>query len=179
MDWRGFGFVHRSRANFCRAVPNPNITIRNFFIAVPQCSGVRRQQQQRVAALLGPRERRCHPALRRHGRHLTPASPSPTGVRVFSKTSERSVATPQAVRGWSRAPCSHFKNPSCAPCSHFKIPSCAGLESAFERAMGKPFQRQRLKSQVRADEGGTQTTRPYEGYVGGGGRWVRGRGERW
>ena len=86
----------------------------------------------------------------------------------FSATSERSVDTPQAVRGWSRP-----------PCSHFKIPSCAGLESDFERAMGKPFQRQRLKSQVRADEGGTQTTRPYEGYVGGGGRWVCGRGERW
>ena len=97
----------------------------------------------------------------------------------LSAASERSIATLQAVRGWSRAPCSHFKNPSCAPCSHFKIPSCAGLESAFERAMGKPFQRQRLKSQVRADEGGTQTTRPYEGYVGGGGRWVCGRGERW
>ena len=31
---RGFGFVHRSIAIFCRAVPNPNITIRNFFIAV-------------------------------------------------------------------------------------------------------------------------------------------------
>jgi hypothetical protein len=34
MGWRGFGFVHCSRTSFCRAVPNPNITIRNFFIAV-------------------------------------------------------------------------------------------------------------------------------------------------
>ena len=34
MGWRGFGFVHQSRTLFCRAVPNPNITIRNFFIAV-------------------------------------------------------------------------------------------------------------------------------------------------
>jgi hypothetical protein len=33
MCWRGFGFVHHSRTSFCRAVPNPNITIRNFFIA--------------------------------------------------------------------------------------------------------------------------------------------------
>jgi hypothetical protein len=33
MDWRGFGFVHHSRTIFCRAVPNPNLTIRNFFIA--------------------------------------------------------------------------------------------------------------------------------------------------
>jgi hypothetical protein len=35
MGWRGFGFVHHSRAIFCRAVPNPNLTIRNFCIAVP------------------------------------------------------------------------------------------------------------------------------------------------
>jgi hypothetical protein len=34
MGWRGFGFVHHSRTLFCRAVPNPNLTIRNFFIAV-------------------------------------------------------------------------------------------------------------------------------------------------
>jgi hypothetical protein len=34
MGWRGFGFVHHSRTIFCRAVPNPNITIRNFSIAV-------------------------------------------------------------------------------------------------------------------------------------------------
>ena len=35
MDWRGFGFVHHSRSIFCRAVPNPSLTIRNFFVAVP------------------------------------------------------------------------------------------------------------------------------------------------
>jgi hypothetical protein len=28
---RGFGFVHHSIAIFYRAVPNPNLTIRNFF----------------------------------------------------------------------------------------------------------------------------------------------------
>jgi hypothetical protein len=32
----GFGFVHRSRSSFCRAVPNLRVTIRNFCIAVPQ-----------------------------------------------------------------------------------------------------------------------------------------------
>jgi hypothetical protein len=36
MGWRGFGFVHHSRTLFCRAVPNPNITIRIFCIAVSQ-----------------------------------------------------------------------------------------------------------------------------------------------
>jgi hypothetical protein len=34
MGWWGFGFVHHSRTVFCRAVPNPNLTIRHFFIAV-------------------------------------------------------------------------------------------------------------------------------------------------
>jgi hypothetical protein len=32
----GLGFVHRSRIIFCRAVTNPSVTIRNFFIAVRQ-----------------------------------------------------------------------------------------------------------------------------------------------
>jgi hypothetical protein len=31
----GLGFVHRSRTILCRAVPNPNVTIRNFCIALP------------------------------------------------------------------------------------------------------------------------------------------------
>jgi hypothetical protein len=39
MAWRGFGFVHRSRTLFCRAVPNPNITIRNFCISVRRVVG--------------------------------------------------------------------------------------------------------------------------------------------
>jgi hypothetical protein len=34
MGWRGFGFVHHSKTILCRAVPNPNLTIRNFCIAV-------------------------------------------------------------------------------------------------------------------------------------------------
>jgi hypothetical protein len=35
MGWRGFGFVHRSRTLFHHEVPNPSLTIRHFFIAVP------------------------------------------------------------------------------------------------------------------------------------------------
>jgi hypothetical protein len=31
---RGFGFAHHSTAILYHEVPNPNITIRNFFIAV-------------------------------------------------------------------------------------------------------------------------------------------------
>ena len=38
MGWRGFGFFHHSRTVFCRAVPNANLTIRNFFVAVPQAA---------------------------------------------------------------------------------------------------------------------------------------------
>jgi hypothetical protein len=34
MCWKGFGFVHHSRTRFCRAVPNPNLTVRDFFFAV-------------------------------------------------------------------------------------------------------------------------------------------------
>jgi hypothetical protein len=33
---RGFGLVHHSIAILYHQVPNPNITIRNFFIAVPR-----------------------------------------------------------------------------------------------------------------------------------------------
>jgi hypothetical protein len=40
MSWRGFGFVHHSRTLFCRGVPNPNVTIRNFLIAVRQAMGL-------------------------------------------------------------------------------------------------------------------------------------------
>jgi hypothetical protein len=32
---RGFGFVYHSIALLYHEVPNPNLTIRNFFIAVP------------------------------------------------------------------------------------------------------------------------------------------------
>jgi hypothetical protein len=49
MGWRGFGFVYRSRTLFCRAVPNPNITIRNFFIAVPHPKRKELHQEQREA----------------------------------------------------------------------------------------------------------------------------------
>jgi hypothetical protein len=38
---RGFGFVHHSIAILYHEVPNPNLTIRNLFIAVGrQCGGV-------------------------------------------------------------------------------------------------------------------------------------------
>ena len=36
---RGFGFVHHSIAILYHEVPNPNLTIRNFFIAVSQVVG--------------------------------------------------------------------------------------------------------------------------------------------
>ena len=38
---RGLGFVHHSIAILYHQVPNPNITIRNFFIAVRQVKGPR------------------------------------------------------------------------------------------------------------------------------------------
>jgi hypothetical protein len=46
MGWRGFGFVHHSRTIFCRAAPNPNLTIRNFCIAeCPLHSATRTHRQ--------------------------------------------------------------------------------------------------------------------------------------
>jgi hypothetical protein len=39
---RGFGFVHHSIAILYHEVPNPNLTIRNFFIAVSQGGGFTR-----------------------------------------------------------------------------------------------------------------------------------------
>jgi hypothetical protein len=50
MSWRGFGFVHRSRTLFCRAVPNPNVTIRNFFIAARERDAPRAQLLLHVQA---------------------------------------------------------------------------------------------------------------------------------
>jgi hypothetical protein len=47
----GLGFVHRSRAILCRAVPNRSVTIRNCFIAVrqPPASGSTPRQGGRFA----------------------------------------------------------------------------------------------------------------------------------
>jgi hypothetical protein len=56
MRWRGFGFVHHSRTLFCRAVPNPILTIRNFSIAVQRTvlvvCGCRRNPVRRLRVAL-------------------------------------------------------------------------------------------------------------------------------
>jgi hypothetical protein len=41
---RGFGFVHHSIAILYHQVPNPNITIRNFCIAVPHTHTLTKDQ---------------------------------------------------------------------------------------------------------------------------------------
>jgi hypothetical protein len=65
MGWRGFGFVHHSRTVFC-AVPNPNITIRNFFIAVWSGGHLRAARaRHRVLGL----ERDAAQRLRRRRQH--------------------------------------------------------------------------------------------------------------
>jgi hypothetical protein len=62
---RGFGFVHHSIAILYYEVPNPNLTIRNFFIAVRRTCTPRlglhscRGESARVAKR--PRERISHP----------------------------------------------------------------------------------------------------------------------
>jgi hypothetical protein len=68
MGWRGFGFVHHSRTVFCRAVPNPNLTIRHFFIGVggragTEAGGTRRRSRRTPLAWrpsgAAPRRRRA------------------------------------------------------------------------------------------------------------------------
>ena len=49
---RGFGFVHHSIAILYHQVPNPNITIRDFFIAV--CPAVQEQEEDGVEARRRP-----------------------------------------------------------------------------------------------------------------------------
>ena len=67
MDWRGFGIVHRSRTLFCRAVPNPSLTIRNFCIAVPHAGSVQRCGDNYLATLravaVAPELDPAHPGL--------------------------------------------------------------------------------------------------------------------
>ena len=77
---RGFGFVHHSIAILYYEVPNPNLTIRNFFIAVNRrtpiltgirhgCFELRHSQRARAVAVMFA-ERRHHRLLqRRHSLH--------------------------------------------------------------------------------------------------------------
>jgi hypothetical protein len=80
MGWRGFGFVHYSRTVFCRKVPNPNITIRDFFIAV----------RGRHAAAVDTRRKhgRREPLQRRQPPYLlhTPSLPHHEGERSAAGT---------------------------------------------------------------------------------------------
>jgi hypothetical protein len=72
MGWRGFGFVHHSRTVFCRAVSNPDLTIRHFCIAVDGSvlDADRGAEPMRGAA----RGTRCSP---RHGDvHAAPRNPA-------------------------------------------------------------------------------------------------------
>jgi hypothetical protein len=57
---KGLGFVHHSRSLFCRAVPNPSITIRDFSITVRR--RVRRRRMRRLR--VGWRERLARGLLR-------------------------------------------------------------------------------------------------------------------
>jgi hypothetical protein len=95
------GFVYRSRAVFCRAVPNLSVSIRNFCIATRCCSGWAppRRRRWRAASSSRPWRRRsrsccpqtspcwssrCHPAI-------SLASPSellPSPSELFASPSE-------------------------------------------------------------------------------------------
>ena len=57
MRWRGFGFGHHSRTIFCRAVPNPNLAIRNFFIAVGGAAAEKAAEAKAAGRQLPPSKR--------------------------------------------------------------------------------------------------------------------------
>jgi hypothetical protein len=96
---RGFGFVHHSIAIPYHEVPNPNLTIRNFFIAVPQhlrpqLLAPQRRHTPRQCGSHAPRprrdkSRRARRSLPPAGRHTQPAVQPAAG---------RAVAAPARLR---------------------------------------------------------------------------------
>ena len=89
---RGFGFVHHSRTSSCRAVPNPNLTIRHFCIAVPR---VRRPRPEAVELSL---PRLHHPRCQRLRRPPPPTLQS--AVRCWE--APRGVCTHRSPLGYAR-----------------------------------------------------------------------------
>ena len=93
---RGFAFVHHSIATFYHEVPNPNLTIRNFFIAVHRRTiALWRHEARRAASTPLPNNNNpppscrapaaafawsahCAPRASRLPRELLPRSPSPS-----------------------------------------------------------------------------------------------------
>jgi hypothetical protein len=63
MGWRGFGLVHHSRPFFCRAVPNPNLTIRHLFIAVGELLAQSAAEALRRLPVVMVEDALLHPAL--------------------------------------------------------------------------------------------------------------------
>jgi hypothetical protein len=106
---RGFGFVHHSIAILYHEVPNPNITIRNFCIAVSRSAGARR------LSCLSPKHAECvfpsvslqvvGAAAARASRHTPPAPPwaaaaaarACPAVRLWSTAGESRPQPPQPV----------------------------------------------------------------------------------
>jgi hypothetical protein len=69
---RGFGFVHHSIATLYHEVPNPNLSIRNFFI----------RSKAAADSLLGSCDSLVSGASL-HGRSLSPGQPKPSAARLY------------------------------------------------------------------------------------------------
>jgi hypothetical protein len=76
---RGFGFVHHSIAIFYHQVPNPNLTIRNFFIAVSPWPRARGPTPGRARSTC--RRRRARAGSRRGGAAPAPPQRGPSPPR--------------------------------------------------------------------------------------------------
>jgi hypothetical protein len=113
MGSRGFGFVHHSRTLFCRAVPNPNITIRDFCIAVRGAAAgggdVRRnadaEGEVRAGGLIRKRRRRrrrrrCCCVARGPGDLERETAPVKSPAPDQSKSRDVGLIGCQSVRRW-------------------------------------------------------------------------------
>ena len=103
---RGFGFVHHSRTVFCRAVPNPNITIRNFFIAVRQV------RKELAYALAWSRAAHCVAVLFAHtATPLQLHAWSPAAPPVFEQSAGEEAAAASGACHTAEAPLLNCEEP--------------------------------------------------------------------
>jgi hypothetical protein len=92
---RGFGFIHHSRTIFCCAVSNPNLTIRDFCIAVQHLLGCKRESAYTATGVCG----RCPRVTVHPGRLRADAAALHTGAaRAVQLLTQPQQARPRHSR---------------------------------------------------------------------------------
>jgi hypothetical protein len=99
---RGFGFVHHSIAILYHEVPNPNITIRNFLIAVRDCESSRHVVPDAPAAVLRspralPGPRHCDAVLTEIAARDVSQCPAHASICVGGEPGASGLAAAEAV----------------------------------------------------------------------------------